>query len=786
MLTLGGMDNSSPKTDQSNGRFRVARNVQPTPDGRIIPRYHNTFSVSSASDRVYLASTDYDSSILNLIATSSTGLFTDPFKLKMNLAGANIPFSDESFDIDVGLGINDGADYQQAVTTYRNNNTVYFHIPWGAKLIKYDGVEVSKAGVDTPRFNSSAFNVAGTKYIKVIKHTLDFDSIENSSEAVTFPVLAATTVVPIVGVDPGGDLIGQPNVTPAFVSIDSVGLPNSFRGTTAYQAGTNDLLVTTTSTTIVDAERIGSYVIVAYNETQAASFLYDGLGIALKIKSVSPLVLDMNNAKLYTHKREWVTSDLPTGIAATIAAAITQGDREFLSVWASPSLNGVYSYQAFFGAPLLTSEVINVSVANPPSLTVAGSDKNIIILAPLLNEIYDATSVPKSPNSMLSSGSGAHFGMTAFQELMIIYDDNNVYFSNYLLGGSFEQIYQSPLKIGGKEFGRITSVCGTQDFLFVSRERKNYYVAGNIVTGNYRVQEIIGAEIGAWCNNASVNVKDSVVFLTALGLFQISGGGKAIALSEKTPKNFSTYDEFTNPTDDVVFRLNGTTTKINSDFTVIQEQIPGIAVGYDEYRELLVFCYKDANSPCLVFHTKKGEIYEWDAIGYIGASIQRINTISFSGATAFWGGNGDLDGVSGYAGSAYKFTESKLIDLSYVVQSPASLFSTWLTGGEPSLEKQLLQLKFFGRVEVTGTAGGVEILHWRDWTTVQPITFTTYRPELTTTAMASQQQYSHKKRLNSDKVLSVSVGIRIRDPQVSFELESFEVEFMPIQQGVKK
>lgn len=38
LLKLGGIDNSVPRTQQSVGRFRVARNVRPTNDGFIIPR----------------------------------------------------------------------------------------------------------------------------------------------------------------------------------------------------------------------------------------------------------------------------------------------------------------------------------------------------------------------------------------------------------------------------------------------------------------------------------------------------------------------------------------------------------------------------------------------------------------------------------------------------------------------------------------------------------------------------------------------------------------------------
>jgi hypothetical protein len=109
-----------------------------------------------------------------------------------------------------------------------------------------------------------------------------------------------------------------------------------------------------------------------------------------------------------------------------------------------------------------------------------------------------------------------------------------------------------------------------------------------------------------------------------------------------------------------------------------------------------------------------------------------------------------------------------------------------LTAGEPSLEKVLLQLKMFGRIQSESKNASIDIAHYKDWNYNTKVTNSPYFPIDTSSLIDYQTQYSHKKRFNSDKMLSASVGFEVSNPGVTFELESIEVEFAAIQEGMKR
>jgi hypothetical protein len=113
------------------------------------------------------------------------------------------------------------------------------------------------------------------------------------------------------------------------------------------------------------------------------------------------------------------------------------------------------------------------------------------------------------------------------------------------------------------------------------------------------------------------------------------------------------------------------------------------------------------------------------------------------------------------------------------------LYTAWLSAGEPSLEKELLQLKIFGRVAKNANGGDLKIRHYKDWDIQTLITDTIYSSTVVA-SLENQTQYSHKKRLNSDKCLAASVGIETNGYLSDFELDSLEVEFNEIQMGMKR
>lgn len=773
MLNLGGIDNRPPKANQTTGRFRVARNVMPTPDGRIIPRYDwDLPSGSPLRVKAYHHIAQYDSSVLTVASRDfyNTGDvdFYQLFKDRVAVPGLM------GYSPMVAMA----NDINNSTMAYRKNNTTYYLNPgfsqFVGQLSKYDGVQVWKTGCQQPKISTAT--ATGTNYNIVIQHTMDFDNNEAWSELVKFRTTGGSYGLQLCG-DFAANMISTARADePSNVITPSGRFLASYIGTSAYNAGTLDYTITPTDTSI-DTTHVGEYIFVSWNSTSGVQVAsgFPGFAIAMRIKAVgATITLDATGAKYLNTNREWKNC----GATLTgLGALLTSATQSFLSSWRGSSSTGIYYFAGFQPSfPDLSITAIGTIDTSSLVTAVAGYDKVISTLGPQLNGIYDITTRKISPNSGYSFGlNHAIYCMTNFQEMMLLASDDLIWISDPTLGGGYEQLNSSAfIRVGDTEYGRITSICGTQDFLFVSRERRNYYVTGNIVTGNYRVQEVIEAEIGAWSNVASINIKDSVIFLTALGVYQIVGGGKASLLSATCPKNFATYDGVT-VNEDVSFRMTGFVSDITN------AVVDGISVSYDEFRELLVFMKKGVTgSPCFVVHTKTGECYEWD--GMIDYSTYKANCIGFINAEYYVG---SIDSsVSGY--NAIQAVEDNTLIASYVTDYPVKLYTTWLTGGEPSLEKSLLQVKLFGRVKSSTTVSSIKICHYKDWDISTKITDSYYFPKETAVSLSNQKQYSHKMRLNSDKVLAASVGIEISTTASSFELESMEVEFNPIQEGIKR
>ena len=790
MLNLGGIDNRPPKANQGMGRFRVARNVQPTPDGRIIPRYENASFSVVANTYEAMAIAQYNSDVLTLKAVNDT-VTSQGIVYRLYKNTTEVPSAVFSPHI-LGSGVD--STYSQQVTSYRYNNTTYFQCPYEGYLLKYDGVELRKASCAQPIISSTDYLSTGTKFIRVIQHAMDFDSNEPCSEYVQFQTSVAATLN-VNTAQTGTNLVGQTNVIPSSI-ISNNGIEEPyFIGTATYNAGTQDFTLSSTGNLANFADRIGSYVFVSATKltTAATGVGFDTYGVALKIKSVSPVRLDATNAYVMNTNRDWLLTNVS---GASFAASITYGTKTYFSFWESTSSNGIYYYRDIKPSFPSGASSYPTTIAVTGVLTASsGSDTNMFSISSILNYWYATESKKidinslynfggENPKGFFGAGGRPFYCMTVYQDVLLLANDNGIYFSDTTNGGSFEQFLAgASLTIGNKEFGRITSICGTQDFLFVSRERKNYYVNGNILTNNYRVQEIVESELGAWSNNASLVIKDSVIFLNSLGVFQVMGGGRAVNLSEKCPKNFATYDSM-NVNEDVVFQMSGYSSTIvdyDNQFTITDD---GIAVAYDEFRELLVFCKKgksQTGNPMLVLHTKTGEFYEWDGV-LIGTYISEIGFI----LSKMYVGYSDYVNLQ-----AGVYVEDRTINQRYFETNPAKLYSVWLTGGEPSLEKSLLQLKIFGRVQTIGSSSGLGVVSFKDWDYSTRITNTQYFPNDTSLTLNNQIQYSHKKRLNSDKVLAASVGIEIATngnapSLLTFELESIEVEFNTIQEGMKK
>ncbi len=184
ILNLGGIDNRPPKSNQSVGRFRVARNVYPTPDGRLIPRYHcNQLSPAPQNVQIIKHLTSYEGDIISVIGEGNDSI------INVYRLGNKIPKNFNLFN-----NLSSQNYFPQNTTSYRRNNTTYILSPDGQLVLKYDGVEVGRAcDAGATLYTTSKSSTSPTKFVKVIAHSLDFDNKEIWSAATTFSMGNADT-----------------------------------------------------------------------------------------------------------------------------------------------------------------------------------------------------------------------------------------------------------------------------------------------------------------------------------------------------------------------------------------------------------------------------------------------------------------------------------------------------------------------------------------------------------------------------------------------------------------
>ena len=773
------MENSLPRTNQNPNRFRLARNVQPTVEGEIIPRSsYETANGQPTSIKRFPLLKEYNNSLFKMVVTGSD-------EYDYYLSNARIPKS--SFQ---GGSIGASSDNTSlSVMSYQKNRTLYIlnSLP-EQSFFKYDGVEITGCGSPQPKFSCATYSTSPiTNWVKVIQHRVDFDGNEVASETVTLPVNTGTGLITLRTDSNATNIVSPLNsqVSPQTpVTANSNTLNDLFftATTTAdvtYNAGTNDLSVVASDSNI-SSDSIGAYVFLGGNATIASAstgwssansgFTEYAVLLAVKVKSVSGLniVLDCLEAKALSQKdRTW--QDFTANGATIVAAGVICGFRKMFSVWTSASVQGNYTFTDI--RPVFPEATLVTTNATFDLLVSSNVAFAAVSIGGNLGDWYDVNSrkIPISSNYDFGSTREAitsFLGVTSYQDQILWWNDDIIFFSDPNLGGSVEQPSAgSFIRVGDSEYGKVVSCCGTQDYLIVSRERKNYYINGNLATGNYRVQDVAEIEIGAWCNNGTINIKDSVVMINALGVYQISSGGRVSHLSKQIPRNFSSYNTVNLSDHTYDFRIDGYSTfPISAPYPADA----GLEIAFDEYREYLVFCQRStANCPMLVLHTKTGEFYEWVGFGTALRGLAFIRSAMYYGT---------VDTVGSLAVVKSELSNASTQD--YASSHNIRMISTWLTGGEPSLEKQVLQLKLFGLISPNAGAG-FNVVHYKDWDGSSKITNAAYAPD-------SSTQYSHLKRLTSDKALAVSVGFEVNQSGVTFAIESMEVEFNPIQVGMKR
>jgi hypothetical protein len=368
------------------------------------------------------------------------------------------------------------------------------------------------------------------------------------------------------------------------------------------------------------------------------------------------------------------------------------------------------------------------------------------------------------------------WGITNYKELLVGHDDNAIYFSDVSLGGSTEMVSgASNLAPPGTEFGKITAICGAEDFMLVSRENKNYVLRGDIA-GQFSITECDLPVEGAYNTRCCANYwGGKIVFMNRTGVYVVDPNGgvqeisapirdlftgnnldlnlfsKEIFKSAEQLQQSSTIDDIHYP------RQDGGFFKIALDsergflliLTSLRRSFQDL-IAFTDSQETLV------TPNVLVFDMNDNSWYEWEVSD--ATSIEAYLSKAVSMGTDFYVEDGILRG-----------SEKQILATQYMSMDA------------PSIEKQVNQLKMYGSFALSPSgAQGCKVLQQNDWKRLSEAknTDTTYSPD-------ELNQYAHKKRLTSSKPQATSIILESLDEGGIF-LEAMEVEGVQIQEGVKR
>ncbi len=627
-------------------------------------------------------------------------------------------------------------------------------------MVSTDGTTWSTLAFNTESYYGIAYSASG------ILLTVSFEGNIRKSDSigVTWTALSNPQVINLI---PMGVPVATatanyaefPDQNQEYIEEEAAGQQDLyFSGLVSYDAGNSRLTATTEATNITSSSQIGAWVI------QLKTVLgVEPQTLAYQVKSISPLAFELNIKKFNNVTLLWDTIAVSDDSYDTTMFAC----RRFTSVWSSTASEGVYYFRGMMESVYDTSlaftsyfypEFTSLTTAN----TLIPAEKYPFFISGTLQDWYDV----QANREPFNKDGNKYVSITLYSDLILAATDDLIFFSDTSIGGSIEMT-NGVAKIGDTEFGKITSICGTKDFLVVSRERKVYYVTGQLDTGNYRIQELSNCSIGSYSNNSMLEVEGSIIMLTTSGVWLIEGP-QATKISEGISPHFQTNLAYqtTDPEspDQRVFDLRGHPVTayggIGIDYPIISF--------YDAYRRTVGFIDgSDTNGgQALILHLGSMDFATWDYLSIVESTsisaIAAINGVFSIGIFEDWPEDAKIAAEN-------KTVFSPTYD--YIGTSPALLATTWGCAGEPSLEKQLTQFKMFGFI----TAATIK--HYENWDGVTSITSTSYLNSLGDT------KYYHKQRLNSSKVLAVSVEMSFEQ---LFLLEGVEIEFNPIQQGMKK
>jgi hypothetical protein len=657
-------------------------------------------------------------------------------------------------------------------------------------LLKFDGTQIVRAGLPVPKVGCAQYNTTPTRWVKLVQGRIGFDGGLVASGVLKFPVNNNNITLNVSS----GDLIGSTSVTPTYRDsaisdgfLDDTSFMERNTGVNwAYDAGAG----TMTCTMVAGSNAISQDWMMFSNIELAVTESYHIF--AMKVLSVVGNVVTFDaNGKGYSKANlSWVDVLITTSLTSFAAAATTTkwGGSIVMMVYSSATENGTFllshtftmrGLDGFTGPYSVTCNAINTP-ATASNFFFGGQTTSDI------QGWYDIGTVKQQfPYSSIDPTSPGILGLTKYQGQLLSYDKKAIYFSDTTAGGSDEMIsgFTSFVPLGS-ENGDIVCVEGCEDFIFISRERRNYVLVGDISTGNFTISECDTETTGAFGSTSAIAVKGGVAYVSRQGIFFCSSSGQIAEASSGVGRLFGSSREFTEDPDNVSFQpylMTDIVQPTNVGFDGWDGNI--VRMKYDADRNILGVLYAkkwavgaadpDDKYAILAMNLKTGAMFEWKTDS--GTSTDVVVT--------------DFDFMGKYDEDTGKFlgslvqagTELTQEDISETQVSPRFLLTSWLTGGEPSLEKQVKQVKFYGQMT------SCQIFHQEDWegfTSLDAIAAPRTNVTYPTTNNQNTNDFEHKQRLNTSRCQAVSVGFEPLDD--NFSLEGYEIEWDLIQETVKK
>jgi hypothetical protein len=662
---------------------------------------------------------------------------------------------------------------------------LFIHYP-DTGLFKFDGSQTYRAGVPLPHFSSTNFSSGGPTYLRLIQHHIDFQSNIVNSGYVEFRAIPIGNLVDIRHDKNAATIIGNGAETPAKVTSKLDGSFDEFffvMTSAVVNAFPSTIVVTTGGNHYVEND---CYVVVSASEVFGAVTAFSNIpsqttyGLAFRVLSsdATTVTLSRANVKYIDASGQW-QSGATVGTGTTLFSTVRNGSNYWFSAYASNVATGNYVFRGLFPC-LYNSTVSKTDQVDVASVIVplAGYDKTAFNLTGNLGDGYDVTTAKDVYQQGTSS-------FSTYGELAVISNENEVLFSDTSLGGAFEMKNGlSFIVVGEGNDGNIQAVCGNADFLLVSRQKKNYYVAGNLPTANYRTQPITNTSVGVYSNESCVPYEDKIVFLNKQGVWALYSGARCAEASESVRGLFDNWANTTEFSEESYFDITDYPTFVNLENLSLLSSTENywIRARVDHQRGLIAFLTagpSDAGGTffgkgmALILNMNNGEFYTWS--GFTENLISADPNPVLITNMAFKNGSMLTNIVKGNAGNVFVELKTGIDKYGYRTDDHKILLkNTWFNAGEPSLEKKLNQLKMWGII-----TSDIAVTHCLDWkeNNVDDDDYVNTDADL----------FSHKKRLTPANFLAVSASLDINPGATGrFELEGLEIEFQPFQQGMKR